>query len=244
MVPVQTEEMRDGEPLRVCVEPYDFLPVDKAAFRGDIPDIKNMIPFEPFDFYVKRKLYIHNMGHATCAYLGDIIGQEYIFESIDNEEVYVIVKGAMQESAVALSKKYSVPLADILAHIDDLLYRFTNVALRDTCKRVGGDLRRKLSPSDRLIGAANVALEYGITPSYIAIGAAAALVRYINENLNGEQSTDAASGVLLEVSGITKDSKLFDLIMGAYTSLIEGKCLGVIRREADGIKAKKFGSIV
>ena len=28
MVPVQTEEMKDGEPLRVCVERYGFLPVD------------------------------------------------------------------------------------------------------------------------------------------------------------------------------------------------------------------------
>ncbi len=30
MVPVQTEEMQDGEPLRVCVERYGFLPVDKS----------------------------------------------------------------------------------------------------------------------------------------------------------------------------------------------------------------------
>ena len=31
MVPVQTEEMKDGDPLRVCVERYGFLPVDKDA---------------------------------------------------------------------------------------------------------------------------------------------------------------------------------------------------------------------
>ena len=78
MVPVQTEEMKDGDPMRVSVEGYGFLPVDKAAFKGDIPSITNMVPFEPFDFYIKRKLYIHNMGHATCAYLGDLLGLEYI----------------------------------------------------------------------------------------------------------------------------------------------------------------------
>ena len=71
MVPVQTEEMKAGEPMRVCVERYGFLPVDKDAFKGEIPKISNMVPFAPFDFYLKRKLYIHNMGHATCAYLGD-----------------------------------------------------------------------------------------------------------------------------------------------------------------------------
>ena len=34
MVPVQTEEMKDGDPMRVCVEEYSYLPVDKAAFKG------------------------------------------------------------------------------------------------------------------------------------------------------------------------------------------------------------------
>ena len=54
MVPVQTDEMKDGNPLRVCVESYGFLPVDMAGFKGEIPQIQNMIPFEPFDFYIKR----------------------------------------------------------------------------------------------------------------------------------------------------------------------------------------------
>ena len=52
MVPVQTEEMKDGEPLRVCVESYGFLPVDGAAFKGEIPQIEGMVPFEPFDFFI------------------------------------------------------------------------------------------------------------------------------------------------------------------------------------------------
>ena len=39
MVPVQTEEMKAGNPLRICADKYDFLPVDKAAFKGEIPDI-------------------------------------------------------------------------------------------------------------------------------------------------------------------------------------------------------------
>ena len=77
MVPVQTEEMKAGNPLRICAEKYDFLPVDKAAFKGEIPDIKNMVPYEPFDFYIKRKLYVHNMGHAICAYLGLYTHKDY-----------------------------------------------------------------------------------------------------------------------------------------------------------------------
>ncbi len=117
MVPVQTEEMKDGEPMRVCVEKYGFLPVDKAAFKGEIPEIKNMVPYEPFDFYIKRKLYIHNMGHATCAYLGDLLGLEYIYQSIAVPEIRVLVQNAMQESQMALSKHYGVPAVALQEHI-------------------------------------------------------------------------------------------------------------------------------
>ena len=99
MVPVQTEEMKDGEPMRVCVEQYGFLPVDKAAFKGEIPDIKNLVPYAPFDFYIKRKLYVHNMGHATCAYLGDLLGLEYIYQAIDVADIRILVQNAMLESA-------------------------------------------------------------------------------------------------------------------------------------------------
>ena len=45
MVPVMTSEKQKGNILRVCVEEYDELPVDKDGFIGEIPYIKNMVPF-------------------------------------------------------------------------------------------------------------------------------------------------------------------------------------------------------
>lgn len=244
MVPVQTEEMKDGDPMRVCVESYGFLPVDKDAFKGEIPNIKNMVPFAPFDFYLKRKLYVHNMGHATCAYLGDLLGLEYIYEAIDKDEVYIIVKGAMEESARALSKKYGVELESVMLHITDLLDRFTNAALRDTCKRVGGDPTRKLSPADRLIGSSSLALEVGVTPAYIAIGAAAGLVRYINEAEGMEQGETAAKSVLSDLCKLDTEGELATLIQGAYKMIIDGKSLGEIRRAADKTVASKLNSVI
>ena len=41
----------------------------------------------------------------------------------------------------------------LLEHIDALLYRFQNRALKDTVFRVGRDLYRKLHREDRLLGA-------------------------------------------------------------------------------------------
>ena len=244
MVPVQTEEMKDGDPMRVCVERYGFLPTDKAAFKGEIPEIRNMVPFEPFDFYIKRKLYIHNMGHATCAYLGDILGLDYIYQSIDVPEVRVLVQNAMLESAIALSRKYGVELEKIVLHITDLLNRFTNAALKDTCARVGGDPARKLSPADRLIGSSTLALEQGVMPAYIAVGAAAGLRRYINETEGLEQGMGAARRVLAEVSGLDVDSELAKLILHMYELVLEEKSVRELLKAADEAKAASIKDII
>ena len=240
MVPVQMEEMKDGNPMRVCVESYGFLPVDKAAFKGEIPAITNMVPFEPFDFYIKRKLYIHNMGHATCAYLGDLLDLEYIYQAIDVPEVRIIVQNAMLESAQALSKTYGVELGSIVCHIEDLLYRFTNKALKDTCGRVGGDPARKLSLEDRLIGSSLLAQKTGAIPAYIAIGAAAGLCRLVKET-EGDKS---AKELLCETANLQASDSLVNLIMEYYELISNGADFAALRRMAEQKKAASRNRIV
>ncbi|MBE7063394.1 MAG: mannitol dehydrogenase [Ruminococcaceae bacterium] len=175
MVPVQTPEMQKGNPLRVCVEAYDKLPLDKAAVKGDFPPIKNVIWYTPFEFYIERKLYIHNMGHAMTAYLGDLLGCEYIWQAIENPTVELMVIRAMTASAIALAKRHGDDAAPLFAHVQDLIRRFANRGLGDTVKRVGGDLRRKLSPGDRLVGALKMCREQGVDSLYIEAAIAAAL---------------------------------------------------------------------
>lgn len=243
MVPVQTEEMKDGDPLRVCVEKYGFLPVDKDAFKGEIPEIANLVPYSPFDFYLKRKLYIHNMGHATCAYLGDILGLDYIYQSIDVADVYILVKNAMLESAQALAAQYDAPIKPLMDHIDDLLGRFTNSALGDTCQRVGGDPARKLSPEDRLIGAGKLALQQGITPCHIAVGAAAGVRRYLAEN-DKAQSVENAAEVLSQVSGLEKDEPLAQMILSMYRLILDGASIADLRRIAGKKQAESLQNAI
>ena len=243
MVPVQTDEMKDGEPLRVCVEKYGFLPVDKAAFKGGIPDIPGMVPFAPFDFFVKRKLFIHNMGHATTAYLGGLKGVDYIYEAIDDPDIRIIAENAMLESALALCRRYQVGLPELQLHITDLLERFTNAALRDTCARVGGDPARKLAPADRLIGAATLALDEGVAPTWIAVGAAAGVKRFLDEA--GRPQTEAeAAAVLTEVSALPPVCPLRDWILRYYRMITAGASLGDLRRAADAAKAATLKDIL
>jgi mannitol-1-phosphate 5-dehydrogenase len=181
MVPVMTPEMQENNPLRVCVEEYCELPVDKAAFKGDMPDLKNMVPFAPFDFYIRRKLFMHNMSHALTAYLGYMNDSKYIWEACGQPLIKLLALRALQESAAALSAEYDVPLGKLIGFSEDLLYRFGNKLLGDTVERVGKDPVRKLSENDRLVGAANLCIKKGISPVYISLGLAAGFL-YNNGN--------------------------------------------------------------
>ena len=183
MVPVMTDEMREGCISKVWVEPFCTLPVDKVAFRNPIPKIKGMIPSEPFEFYIQSKLYLHNMGHAISAYLGMKKGYEYIWQAMGNEEIYKTVKNAMYSSALALHLEHNKPKDEVIAYADDLIFRFQNKYLGDTTKRVGRDVKRKLAPNDRLLGALSLCQKHHIPTDNIKRGIIAAL-DYIYEEEN------------------------------------------------------------
>ena len=242
MVPVQTPDMQEGDPLRVCVERYGYLPVDKDAFRGELPEIRNMVPFSPFDFYIRRKLYIHNMGHAVTAYLGMYGHLPLIADAIDDPEIYILAFQAMLESAEALFYKYGVPVSETLRHMQDLLLRFANRSLGDTCARVGADIVRKLAASDRLVGAVRLCREQGITPAYICVGIAGAVYAYLNEK-NLQQTREHASQTLEQLSGLT-DSFLLPMILRYYDLLVGGCMISDLRRAAQQEKANNSYDVV
>ena len=145
---------------------------------------------------------------------------------------------------MALSKKYGADLMALQLHITDLLYRFTNAALKDTCQRVGGDPARKLSPADRLIGSSKLILEQGMTPAYIAVGAAAGLHRYIKEAEGMEQSVDCAQNVLAEVAGLAADDTLAKLILEYYQMLLDGCSLAQLCTKAELVKHAGMNNVI
>lgn len=182
MVPPLTEEERKESLLLIAVEPYSELPVDSKGFKGPVPELVGLKPFTPFSYYIKRKLFLHNMGHAICAYLGWQKKYEYIYDAIRDQEIYNKTKSAMELMVRALSKEYpQIPIDEIEANKDDLLQRFHNRALKDTIARVANDPLRKLRRDDRLVGAALYCLDSGIIPVEIVEGIVAAL-KYDNPN--------------------------------------------------------------
>ena len=175
MVPIMNDEMYEGNILRVWVEPFCTLPVDQAAFKNEIPNIKNMLPSVPFEYYIQSKLYLHNTGHAIVAYLGLKCGYTYIWEAMADTEIYKIAEGAVRICAEALSKEHHKPIDEVMHYAYDLISRFQNRYLGDTCERVGRDARRKLAVDDRLLGAVALCNKHHLPTEYIKKGIMEAL---------------------------------------------------------------------
>lgn len=176
MVPALPEEKKQGNILRVFVEPYNILPVDKDAFKGEIPEVLNLYPFSPFDLFIERKLFMHNMSHASAAYLGFLRGYEYIYGAIADYDIKYCVYKLLTQSAVALSIENQVDIKPLLEHAENLLYRFQNTALADTIERVGRDTIRKLGENDRLIGALKMCEKHNVGCDMLCLPIAAALL--------------------------------------------------------------------
>ena len=227
MVPLMTEEQRKENPLRVHVEKYNQLPVDKDAFKGEIPDIPGIFPFSPFTFYLERKLLIHNMGHAMTAYLGDFTGVDYIYQSIGNSEIKLIVLNAMMESALALSKKFKIEFNNLYEHIIDLLNRFSNYALGDTVNRVGHDVKRKISSEDRFVAAIRLCEQEGLDSVYIPAGIACSLFfRKAGDTNSAELFSDldqhGPAYILENYCKILSSDNIHSMIIDYYTFLKRG----------------------
>jgi len=171
MVPIMLKRDTEADILQIFAEPYNTLILDKKAFKNPIPSIDGLAPKDNMKAWVDRKLYIHNLGHASAAYIGYLENPEfiYLYEVLARKKIFIAVRETMMEAARILLKIYpeeftSVSLRD---HIDDLLERFQNRALGDTIFRVGCDLRRKLGKDDRLAGAIRLGFELGLPYSRI-----------------------------------------------------------------------------
>lgn len=161
MVPIMSQKDVDEDPLQIFAESYNSLIVAKNGFKNPVPEVSYLAPKENIKAWVDRKLFIHNLGHATVAYLGFQKNPAWILmaEALVDPEIYSTARQTMLQSADLLIALYPEEFtrSQLEEHIDDLLKRFKNRALGDTIFRVGCDLYRKLSPDDRLVTPINVA---------------------------------------------------------------------------------------
>ncbi|MGQ0467076.1 MAG: 2-dehydropantoate 2-reductase N-terminal domain-containing protein [Sporichthyaceae bacterium] len=162
-------------PIELVGEPSGEFVVDANALRDPLPNVEGMHARTDFVAAFRSKLYGYSAGHATAAYLGHLKGYRYLHAAIRDPEVAAGTLAAMREGQDALRAAYGPSFAGTEADLDAIMARFGNAALADTVARIGRDTRRKLAPTDRLVGAARVLEGTGAPAHALATAAAAAL---------------------------------------------------------------------
>ena len=200
---VESEEYSRG--IEVFVEKDDLLPFEEA------------------------KLYGHNAVHALIGYLAGVDNLETMAEAARHSGIMKIARDAfVSESGAALVDKHGATGDSLFtpagyeAYADDLLKRIGNPFLNDMVARICRDPRRKLGHDDRLYGTMRLALEHGIEPTNLALGAAAAV-----DWLRREEGAPASSGEAADP--ITKPDleALLNEIWGAGGPAEAGKLLSL-----------------
>ncbi|MCC8180315.1 MAG: hypothetical protein LIP23_05315, partial [Planctomycetes bacterium] len=237
MVPSTPLAVRKEDPLAVWAEAYNTLYLDREGYIGEPPVVPGVAWRDRFAAYVDRKLLIHNFGHAAAAYNGALGGYEYIWQCMDDEHIFAETEGCMLETSAGLARRH----ADVFtfdenrAWSDDLLRRFHNQALADPVFRVGRDLKRKLAPADRCIGALRLLAETGVPCSHTVRAVAAAMLFTARDEQGdyypGDEevvkmaATQGPEQVLTAIGGLDskQDAEIIDQVVEQYRRLSRQK---------------------
>lgn len=214
--------IKSENPIDVVVEKFYEWNVERASIKGDL-QMEGMNLADNLIAYIERKLFTLNTGHAITAYLGNLKGLKTIADSIADEEIYTIVKAAMQESGEGLVAKYGFDHDAHFAYIDKIIGRFRNPHLQDDVTRVGREPLRKLSANDRLIKPTMTAIEHGFATPNLVLGIGAALHYNNPEDPQSVQLQQAIAEVGVakafeQFSGVSADSELAAQVLAAYDS--------------------------
>ncbi|QFQ32719.1 mannitol-1-phosphate 5-dehydrogenase [Buchnera aphidicola (Aphis fabae)] len=210
--------------LSLIAENFQEWIVNKKQFKGTIPKIIDMIISNNLPSFIDRKILTLNTGHAITAYLGWIKKYIYIHESIKDQDIINIVKGAMKESGLTLIKKYNFNQKSHFAYIDKILTRFQNPFLLDKIERIARNPLQKLAKDERLIKPLLSAKKYNLSYYNLIKGIAAALY-YRNKNdleslkIDNLIKTLGIRKTLTQISNLQIDSQEMDLIVCEYTSI-------------------------
>lgn len=219
-------ELEGDEPLVFLGDPTTQFIVHGPSLKNPLPRIEGLRAVDDYGAWATKKLYTFSAGHAAAAYLGALKGYRYIHSAIRDPEIRSSVLSAMEEGQRGLARRYGPDLAGDPAELEEIIVRFENAALNDPVSRVGRDPRRKLGPEDRLVGAARLAEQAGVSPRRLALAAAAAICFDCAEKPHPRAEETAET--LHTVSGLDPHSGLGQQVSEAFSRIAEW-------READNV---------
>jgi mannitol-1-phosphate 5-dehydrogenase len=212
----------ESDPLTLVAEDYNEWTTRTEAFLGPKPAALAALELVSNQTArLERKFFLHNGGHATCGYLGFHRGHRYIHEAVADPVVAEHVLGALDELGTIVQRKWGFSSDSLDAYKQDFCRRGAIAEMRDEILRVVRDPIRKLSPRERLVAPAQLAVEYDLPRRWIVKAIVAAL-RYRHpsdpqsESLADRLACDGLDGVLANICHIPTDSPLAAEIHSAW----------------------------
>jgi mannitol-1-phosphate 5-dehydrogenase len=230
----------------ILIEEFNRILISRVTLPGcrrgiDVFQEKDdLLPFE------EAKLYGHNAVHSLIAYLADLGGLTTMAQAGQDARIMAVARGAfLDESAPAMIRRNARTGDELFTpkgwrdYAEDLLERMVCRHLNDLVARVGRDHVRKLGYADRLFGTMRLAMDAGIEPANLALGAAAGVLSMIKRRGDLGQPAPAAlpdtpqaltaetlRKLLMNIWGRDADSRadqLVDLTWRAAARLREGR---------------------
>jgi len=176
------ETIAAGIKRAFLVEEFNRILVSRTTIGDFEPGIEVFVEKDDLLPFEEAKLYGHNAIHTLLGFIGEARGATSMSELKEDRAVMQIARLAfLDECGGALVKKHAhlgdelFTEAGVKAYAEDLLERMTNPYLADTVARAGRDAVRKLAINGRIFGTMSLALEYGIEPKNMALGAMAGI---------------------------------------------------------------------
>ena len=204
---------RSGSGRAFLVEEFNRILVTRTRIPDFKPGIEVFVEKDDLLPFEEAKLYGHNAIHSLLGFLGAVKGYTKMTEVKDDGDIMQIGRSAfLQESGGSLVKKYAKLKDELFTkagyknYAEDLLTRMTNPYLADTVARVCRDVVRKLGINERIFGTMQLALEYGIEPKNMALGAIAGIAVLLDkaEEFNLPDDLRFTNWRKLDISGIEK----------------------------------------
>jgi mannitol-1-phosphate 5-dehydrogenase len=240
VVPPSERQLAEDE-LVVVTNGYPELIVDKAAWKGVLPDVPGIRMTDDIVAFEARKLFTYNMLHALYSYVGQRKGLQYVYDCTKDPEVQYIAQHALDEVLDAVKMQYNADQEDVAAWRRGVLANMANPSLHDELPRVGADPVRKLAREDRLTGAALLCMNNGMMPYYL-VKAIAAGILYANEQ--DEKSLEIArylkkEGIrktVIHYCGLDREPELVQMVCEECERIMDGKLFETDRKVVDLLK--------
>ena len=172
-------------PNAVMVSEGEILPVDGAAFRGEIPCDAPLQALDRFEARLINKLWSGNMRHLSVALYAYHQGFSVMWKGAQSAYARMCIEQASQEAIFAVTQEFQFTREELWAgdHYADLQTYWDLLQKKkdqDSVYRVAADPIRKLQKEERLVGPALCCIRHGRLPYFIA-RSIALMYRFRNE---------------------------------------------------------------